>query len=847
MNENIYKELIKEAPIGYAYCQLIFNKEDEICDYKFLEVNPDFERILSIKKEEIIEKRITEISKKIGVSELVDMDFYKKFFADKKKKEFTCYSNVSHRWLQVKVYSFELPFFHMYILEGTKEKRKDLGIPKEQIPFFGIYSSLLDIVPTPVYYKDENAKYLGCNRAYERFFNVSREELVGKTVFEINPFEFASIFNEKDLELLRQIGTQTYESKVMDGNGMIHNMIFYKATVTDLKGNIIGLIGNILDITKQKIIEENLRESKEFYRLIFENTPLGVLHFDPEARITDCNDNLAKIIGSSHNYLIGFNLHSLQNEMVKKAVAETLKGNLSKYEGDYKSLTANKVTPVRAIFSPILSADNLVQGGIGIVEDITEQKRLEEALSNEKKLLETTLLSVGDGVISTDEEGNVIFLNKVAEDLTGWTQEEARKRSFEEVFQILDEDSEEIKENIVRKVLYQKKRVELSNHTILITKDKRRIPIENSAAPIVEEGGKIIGAVLVFRDVTERKERQSKILYLSYHDQLTGLYNRRFYEEELLRMDKKENLPITIVMGDVNGLKLINDSFGHAFGDELLQKVAKVILNGCRGSDIVARLGGDEFVILLPKTDANLARKIIHRIKEFGQKETVGSINISISFGYETKYKETQVVEEIFKKAEDRMYKKKLMESPSVRGKTMNAIISALYEKNGSEEQHSRRVSELCQNIGILLNLDESEIEELKTVGLLHDIGKIAIDERILNKPDVLTACERKEIERHSEIGYRILNTVNDMKEIAVGVLHHHERWDGMGYPKGLKETEIPFASRVVAIADAYDAMSSKRSYRDALSEEETIRELEKNAGKQFDPELVRIFLKMLI
>ncbi|SFC30894.1 HD domain-containing phosphohydrolase [Clostridium uliginosum] len=362
---------------------------------------------------------------------------------------------------------------------------------------------------------------------------------------------------------------------------------------------------------------------------------------------------------------------------------------------------------------------------------------------------------------------------------------------------------------------------------------------------MVKNGEKEVLAIS--RDISLKKEMENNLEYLSYHDELTDLYNRRFFEEELKRLDVEEKLPLTIVLGDVNGLKLINDSFGHTVGDELIRKAAEIIKKGCRAQDIVARLGGDEFIILLPKTDAYKAEQIIKNINELALKEKTENLDISISFGYETKKNKEEDSKEVFKKAEDYMYKKKLFESPSMRGKTINAIINTLNEKNKREEQHSIRVSELCKSMGEGLGLPERKIKELKMAGLLHDIGKIAIEEDILNKSGELTSDEWKEIKRHSEIGYRILSTVNDMSEIAQYVLLHHEMWNGNGYPKGLKGKDIPIQSRIIAIADAYDAMISERSYRNALSEEFTIGELQKNAGTQFDLELVKVFIEKVL
>ena len=478
----------------------------------------------------------------------------------------------------------------------------------------------------------------------------------------------------------------------------------------------------------------------------------------------------------------------------------------------------------------------------GTHSDITQRKKMEKLIFDEKERLKTTLLSIGEGVISTDVKGKVLLLNKVAEQLTGWKQEEAFGRPMDEVFNIIDGSTREKRINPVYDVLKKGENFETSN-TILISQDNVEHQIEQSAAPIKGEDSSINGVELVFRDITEKNNRQLEIEYLSYRDQLTGLYNRRFFAEELIRLDNERNLPLTIVIIDVNGLKLTNDAFGHIMGDKLLQKVAEVLKRESRKDEIIARIGGDEFVILLPKTNSDEASVILNRINNAIVNEKINSMNLSISFGWATKQDISEEMSVVFKKAEDYMYSRKMFERTSTRYKTIDLIIKTLFEKNESEERHSMNVSEFSALMASSLELSSVETSELRTLGLMHDIGKIAIDENIINKPGPLNASDWVEVKRHPEIGYRILSSVNEYAAISEYVLAHHERWDGLGYPKKLKGVEIPWQARIITIADAYDAMTSERPYRKALSKFAAIEEIRKNIGTQFDPDFAQVFI----
>ncbi len=362
--------------------------------------------------------------------------------------------------------------------------------------------------------------------------------------------------------------------------------------------------------------------------------------------------------------------------------------------------------------------------------------------------------------------------------------------------------------------------------------------------PMINEHNEITGVTIFSENITEKYLHEQSVLKLSYRDHLTNLYNRRYYSEELERLDHPRYYPLSIIIADINGLKIMNDAFGHEMGDQLLVKFADILVTAFKKDNRVTRIGGDEFVILMPNTSKEHALLRVAELKQSVEKYKVMDMSISVSFGVGTKI-EDETINDIFKSAEDNMYTHKLFEIKSHRNETIKAILKTLHEKNPREEMHSARVSDLCKLIGVALHMTDDELDLLKLISELHDIGKIAIDDSILNKPGKLDDKEWEAIKKHPEIGYRILSATPEYSEIAQDILSHHERYDGKGYPRGLVGEEIPIRARIISIADAFDAMISDRPYRKAMTTYEAIEEIKRNSGSQFDPEISKIFLDL--
>ena len=605
-----------------------------------------------------------------------------------------------------------------------------------------------------------------------------------------------------------------------------------------------------LFLSSKKKLEQEQQRSAEFalrFKAMFEqHSALKVVLDSASGEIVDANPAVLSYFGYTKEEVLGrkgkeFNLlppkkhdEIFQREFNGEALFSAAPYRLK--NGEIKLMDVH--------------ASLVVDGGrnllYAILFDVTDREHYRNKLLQEKELLKTTVQSIGDGVITTDNRGMITSINSAAEQLIGWDNQSVLGKAFEDVFILQNEETDQPLDNLVQKVLGTGQVIGFANHTELVNRRGERIPIADSAAPIKAEDGEILGVVMVFRDVSKDREHSKEIEFLSYHDPLTSLYNRRYIEEAMNRLEGEKHLPVSVIMADVNGLKITNDIFGHRAGDALLKSVAELLKAYCKKTDLIARWGGDEFVVVMPGAGLKEAEAVIGEIKNHHVVFEAGNLSLSLSLGCACKDTEEKSIQTAMQQAEEYMYHQKLLEGKSYRSAIINTLLATLYEKSNETEEHSKRLEKYCHAVGRELQLSSREMDALSLLALLHDIGKVSIDPNILKKPGALTPVEWNEMRRHPEIGYRIAQTAPELAPVADLILSHHERWDGTGYPHGLKGTEIPLICRILAVADAYDAMINDRAYRSAKSNEEAIDELMNNAGIQFDPAIVRIFLQSL-
>ncbi len=364
------------------------------------------------------------------------------------------------------------------------------------------------------------------------------------------------------------------------------------------------------------------------------------------------------------------------------------------------------------------------------------------------------------------------------------------------------------------------------------------------ARPVSGADGRPLYVEGVIMDITAQKSAQDKLLFISTRDGLTSLYNRAYFEAELERYGSEGGGPMGIIVGDIDGLKLINDAMGHHIGDTMLIAAAKIIKEAFRREDTVARIGGDEFAVLMPGATAQAFEAACRRVQSgiAAYNKTQPGVHLSLSVGHAIG-RRGESIRDILHRADNNMYREKLNHSHGARSAIIQTAMKRLAERDFFTTEQANRKDRLVCGLARALELPEAAMEGMRLLAKFHDIGTVGIPDNILRKPGPLTAEEQVVMRRHCEIGCRIAQSSGELLPIAEWILKHHEWWNGGGYPMGLSGEQIPRECRILAVVDAYEAMTSERPYRKAMTHEKAVAEITRCAGTQFDPAVVREFL----
>lgn len=501
---------------------------------------------------------------------------------------------------------------------------------------------------------------------------------------------------------------------------------------------------------------------------------------------------------------------------------------------NYAIAFMNSVIPLLVIF-PITT---VVVGKLFIIqrEQINQLQLTRFAEKRFRSLFEQAQI----GICYLETDGSFINTNDYFNQMFQYTRDELMSLNIRD----LDDKTEYNQNYALTQLLNDQYAVDHTVEKPLLRKDGTTFWANISVSRIRFNQEDIYMSTVI--DISERKKAEEMMHYLNYHDQTTGLNNRQYYESHIEKVDVEGNYPLTLIKIDINGMKLINDAFGYEMGDTLVKKVVSLIKPIVYNSDMFCRFGGSDFLIVYTKVQKTYIDIIMAQINHMMTNETIQNIKVSVSSAYAVKSSSEEDLNLVLKKAEMRLSREKLIDTSSMLSRTIEIIMNSLYEKNSREMEHSKRVSYWCEKIAQRMNLDSHIVSKLRIAGLMHDIGKIGIPDSILDKPDRLTEEEFNLIRKHSEVGYRILSAANEFSEIADYILAHHERWDGMGYPKGLKGSEIPIYARIISVADSFDAMTSDRAYRKAMSFQQAKQEIIKFSSVQFDPSVVKVFLEII-
>ncbi len=833
-----------EKDISIARYKLIFEKSRDIMmlidiNNRIVEVSSAAEKAYALSRNELCGRSLYDIkaaSNLTSRSEFYGGQLYETIHLKKDGSSFPV--EVSSQTIEINDEKLTLAI----IRDITERKANEARIIKSQ----EFYLSLFEQVPMLMWRASPNGQLNYVNQRWLDFTGKTKEEELGfnwtNGIHPEDRLKFTKVF----LKALRSKTpfNLTYRFNRVDGN--YRWIVNEGRPFNDLEGNYVGYIGTCFDVTSERESQEKISKLQENLFITLKSINEAVIATDVEGRITFINSAAEKMVGQKEKDVAGKNLaevvlfYSEDGSDFSASFGEEIDPKVEVINKDiYLKNATGAVCPVSYSANLRKKEDGTSDGMVVVLRDLTKEKEAALELKASEERYRLTFENIGTGLMIFREDTTIELVNKGMEQLLGYSKKDLEGKVSWTQFVKPKYLETMLKYNTQ---LFRNENPPKSFEFTLIDAFQREHYILCNIECL--PGDK--KAIASWIDITEQKEAQERIRYLSYHDHLTGLYNRARCEDELKRLDKPENLPFSVIMGDVNGLKLVNDAFGHEKGDCLLREIADILTRVTREGDVLARWGGDEFIILMPKTSQAEAEKVLSSVQEIcaTKESTSDLIQASISLGLGVKIKPEDNLKDIISKAESYMYSQKVQDTHEFKTKVFGILEERLLEKNMETKHHVLNVKKLSERLGKAIGLTKTQLEELTMAAALHDIGKVGLEESLWTRDDKLTPEELEKVKNHPLIGYQIMKIYPQLAGVAEAILTHHERWDGKGFPQGLKKTEIPLMARIITIADAFYAMTNLDGDVTSQKIEKAIQQLEAGKNTEFDPELVDAFIE---
>ncbi|NNJ32818.1 PAS domain S-box protein, partial [Lacrimispora defluvii] len=651
---HMIQNVLNILPFGIGYIKLLVNSRGETEDYMFLDMNPAFEKLTGWHRTDVLEKKASESSGVVNLAGAHWLAYFDNVVRSGKAQETTQWIEAFKRYLKITVIPDKELTFALILREASDEIMQPGGedhedpLPEEMSVLFNKTHDAISLVE----YRNGEFHFIRNNAVHQRLTGLS--DIAGMTPVQLVGEEVGAkleTYYEQCLRTGRPVGyEQSFNFEPGDR--------VWQTEVTPVfsGGGIRYLLCSSKDVSELKKAQKENEILTQRLHAMFNRHSAVMLIVEPvSGRIVDANPSACKFYGYTREELQCLLIHDL-NVLPPDEIAKFRLMSCQEKQNFFvfpHRLRSGEIRTVDVYSCPISDGERVLL--YSIIFDVTDREAYRKELSKEKEKLFTTLRSIGDGVVTTDSAGVISSLNSVAQDITGWTNDEAKGKLFTEVFHLLNEETGEPVENPIQKVLDTGRIIGLANHTVLVNRHGQYIPIADSAAPIQTENGETFGVVMVFRDVSDEKEHSRQIEFLSYHDPLTGLFNRRYVEKIMGSLDIAENLPISVIIGDINGLKITNDVFGQRAGDTLLQNVTSLLRENCNVDDLIARWGGDEFVVFMLRTSLKDAEEVIHKIMDTRIPVNGSGLLLSMSLGCASKKSMDTCIEGVMREAEESM------------------------------------------------------------------------------------------------------------------------------------------------------------------------------------------------